>query len=357
MKITRIGATGLLSFGGGAGRQGFSLVTGDTTVVIGPNGSGKSNLVSIVHLLAGVVAAQSERVVPIRPVLDRGATRLDKAGTQLRHYGLPEGEGIEARLGLELTTPAERELVTTFLRAALVSQLTTNNPNRRAEDYWPLVEQIPDGAFEPFFRGELVASHAGIAGTYWRARFDLNDPVDGLQLVWDLWMNSGQLVRADATEARPLPDLWTKLGLASPMGQATADQQEELPDMANFSFGALAADPRESWPTVLNLPGLRPEQLVPAVRRFLAMSGAQVPFGNASIGAAYVWDRLLRGGIRVLDIDAPSHRAVTLECLRGRGTTLPTSSPSPLASPCVSCHDGCGNCTTAGQKELWPSSR
>lgn len=143
MKITRIGATGLLSFGGGAGRQGFSLVTGDTTVVIGPNGSGKSNLVSIVHLLAGVVAAQSERVVPIRPVLDRGATRLDEAGTQLRHYGLPEGEGIEARLGLELTTPAERELVTTFLRAALVSQLTTNNPNRRAEDYWPLVERIP----------------------------------------------------------------------------------------------------------------------------------------------------------------------------------------------------------------------
>jgi len=75
--------------------------------------------------------------------------------------------------------------------------------------------------------------------------------------------------------------------------------------MASFSFALLAAELTESWPTDLVLPGLRPDQLAPAVRRFLAMSGAQVPFGNASIGAAYVWDRLLRGGIRVLDIDAP----------------------------------------------------
>lgn len=135
MRITRIGATGLLSFAGGANGRGFSLATGDTTVVIGPNGSGKSNLVSTVHLVAGVVTAESKRVVPVRPVLDRGASRLDEAGAQLRHRGFPEGEVVEARIGLELTTPAGRELVTTFLRAALVSQLTTNNPNRRAEDY------------------------------------------------------------------------------------------------------------------------------------------------------------------------------------------------------------------------------
>ena len=188
-----------------------------------------------------------------------------------------------------------------FLRAALVSQLTTNNPNRRAEDYWPLVDQIPDRAFEPFCTGELVVSH-----TYLLAcRFDVNDPVDGLRLVWDLWMNSGQLVRADATEARPLPDLWTKLGLASPIGQTTANGPEELPDMESFSFALLAADLTESWPTVIVLPGLRPEHLAPAVRRFLTLSGMHVPSGNVSIGAACVWDRLLRDGIRVLDIDAP----------------------------------------------------
>lgn len=157
------------------------------------------------------------------------------------------------------------------------------------------MEQIPDGAFEPFFRDELVASHTGVAGTYWRARFDLNDPVDGLQLVWDLWMNSGQLVRADATEARPLPDLWTKLGLASPVGQATANQPEEPLDMASFSFGVLAAEPTESWSTVLQ----------PAIRRFLAMTGLVVLARNASKGATYSWDRLLRDGIRVLDLDAP----------------------------------------------------
>ena len=61
-------------------------------------------------------------------------------------------------------------------------QLTTNNPNRRAEDYWPLVDQIPDRAFDPFFAGGLVVSHTSIAGTYWRARFDVNDPVDGCDL-------------------------------------------------------------------------------------------------------------------------------------------------------------------------------
>ena len=53
-----------------------------------------------------------------------------------------------------------------FLRAALVSQLTTNNPNRRAEDYWPLVDQIPDRAFEPFCRASLSSL---MASTYWRA--------------------------------------------------------------------------------------------------------------------------------------------------------------------------------------------
>ncbi len=282
MRVTRIGATGILSFAGGTSGRGFSLATGDTTVVIGPNGSGKSNLVSIVHLVAGVVAAESERVVPVRPVLDRGATRLDEAGIRLRHRGFPEGEGVEVRLGLELTTPAEHELVMSFLRAALVRQLTTNNPNRRAEDYWPLVDQIPDRAFDPFFAGELVVSHTSIAGTYWRARFDVNDPVDGLRLVWDLWMNSGQLVRADATEARPLPDLWTKLGLASPMGQTTANGPEELPDMESFSFALLAADLTESWPTVIVLPGLRPEQLAPAVRRFLTLLLPASLFGDQS---------------------------------------------------------------------------
>jgi hypothetical protein len=184
-------------------------------------------------------------------------------------------------------------------------QLTTNNPNQRVEDYWPLVEQIPNQGFEPFLRGELVASHTGIAGTQWRARFHLNESVDGFQLVWDLWMNSGQLVRADASEARPLADLWTKLGLPSPLGQAPATQPQELSDMASFSFALLAAELTESWPTDLVLPGLRPDQLAPAVRRFLAMSGTRVPFGNASIGTAYIWDRLLRDGIRVLDIDAP----------------------------------------------------
>ncbi len=59
-------------------------------------------------------------------------------------------------------------------------------------------------------------------------------------------MNSGQLVRADATEARPLPDLWTKLGLASPMGQTTANGPEELPDMESFSVALLAADLTET---------------------------------------------------------------------------------------------------------------
>jgi energy-coupling factor transporter ATP-binding protein EcfA2 len=305
MRVTRIRATGILSFAGRASGHEFSLTTGDTTVLIGPNGSGKSNLVSLIHLVTGVVGAASERVAPVRPIMNRGATRLDEAGIRLRHHGLPEGEGVEAGIGLELTTPAERELVKTFLRATLVSQLTTNNANAKAGDYWPLVEQIPDGAFEPFFRGELVASHTGIAGTYWRARFDLDDPVDGLQLAWDLWMNSGQLLRADATEARPLHDAWAKLGLTSPLAQTTANQPEGPSDMTSFSFGVMAAEPTESWPTVIVLSGLRPEQLAPAVRRFLAMTGMVVPQGHASIGAAYVWDCLLRDGIRVLDIDAP----------------------------------------------------
>jgi energy-coupling factor transporter ATP-binding protein EcfA2 len=310
MRITRIAATGLLSFGEAIeGRNGpaFTIATGDTTVIIGPNGSGKSNVAALVHLVAAVVSAERHRVGTVRRAGSGGATALDQAGVQLRHRGFPDGEVAEARLGLELTTPVERQLVMAFLRAALVSQLTTNNPNRSSEAYWPLVDELPDRVFDPFFRGELVVYHSGVTGTHWRARFEPSDTFDGSKLVWDLSMNAGQLVEAAAVQSSQQKDLWVKMGLPSPQGwTGTGDQLQESFDPTKFSVAVLVQGPGDSFSTVVGLPGLLPEQMSPAVRRFFTLASVSVPFGaQFSVGAAYVWDRLLQRGLHIVDTDAP----------------------------------------------------
>jgi predicted ATPase len=305
MRITRIGATGLLSFAGaGARDEAFSIDPGDATVFIGPNGAGKSNLAALVHLVGSVVAAERRPAGANRAATGR-VTALDRAGVLLRHRGIPDGEAAEVRLGLELTTLVEIRLVRAFLRAALVSQLTTNNPNNKAEFYWPLVDELPDGAFDPFLRGELVVSHSGVAGSQWRARFEPSNWLGPSRLVWDLSMNAGQLVQAEATEPSQEGDLWAKMGL--PGGRTgTGDPPQESFDPAAFSFAGLVKGPEDRWATVIALTGLMPEQLAPAVRRFLAQAGVSVSLGaRTSIGAAYVWDELLRRGLRIVDTDAP----------------------------------------------------
>jgi|GEM_PF-5565315 len=307
MRLTRLAATGLLSFGPAREgcEAGFSLDLDGTTVVVGPNGAGKSNLVTLLHLVLAVARAYappSQGGVYADP-----ETRHDMSvlGENLRHHGFTDGEDAEARAGIELSTPQERELVATFLRAALVSQLTSNNPNGDVEECWSRVDELPEEMFSPLFRGTLVASHSGVAGSDWRLRFEPEPEVDGTSLVWDLSMNMGELRRAGSAVQSQLPDLHTRLGLRSPVRQTAEAQETYLAfDAATFTLSKLVLAPPDKIATVINSQGLRREQMAPVVRRFLDMTRTNVRDGaHTSIGGAYLWSHLLGAGIQVVGTD------------------------------------------------------
>ena len=281
-------------------------VTG-TTVLIGPNASGKSNLVMVVRLVMAVARAYAQRstsgAYAENPVIDD----ISSSAREMRHHGFPEGEDAEARIGIELTTREERELLVTFFRACLASQLTQNNLNNSSEDCWSRVDELPDDVFRPFFRGDLVAAHSGVARSHWRLRFEPQGSLEQGSLVWDLYMNMGELRRDGAARQDQLPDLHTRLGLPSPAQHSpTAVALPESFDVSGFTLSQLVLGPPDRLATTVVLPGLRPEQTAPVVRRFLALSGASPSFaGHASIGAAFVWDRLLAQGIQVVDTETP----------------------------------------------------
>jgi energy-coupling factor transporter ATP-binding protein EcfA2 len=304
VRLTTLAATGLLSFGARRGSEpAFSLDFDDTTVVIGPNASGKSNLVTLLYLVLAVVRACASPTLGGRYVSSEGREELAVAGKRLRHHKFPDGEDAEIRVGIELNTPEERDLLVTFLRATLVSQLTTNNPDNVHRQCWLRVNELTDEVFSTLLRGTLVASHSGASGCDWRLRFEPSEPVDGAELIWDLFMNSGELRRVGAPTASQQPDLHSRLGLPSPLQQVGPDGKLTSSfDAGSFRLSQLVLDPPDRVHTVVTLQGLGQDQLAPVVRRFLDLAGiAPPPMGRTSIGAAYVWHRLLERGVQVID--------------------------------------------------------
>jgi hypothetical protein len=145
MRLTDIEARELLSFD-------TLQLTGlpQTLVVVGPNGGGKTNLLRLLQIVLAAV--------------DRAATFSQPAYWALRRFaasrrlGAPPAGISGVRLGLTLTEACERQLVTSFVRAAIASSLlrdTATNSDTTASIAW-IREHVSDTALAPLSSGVIV---------------------------------------------------------------------------------------------------------------------------------------------------------------------------------------------------------
>lgn len=159
MRITSIGAHGLLSF------DNFEInLPYRTTVIVGPNGAGKSNLGRILDLIRCAVD-NAHRSTPARRRLLDAYFNGRRADSQR--------EGIEVRLGYELTDEHERGLVVAFIRAAAEHSLLgqwQNADTFKIEDWTR--RQITATKLAELFHGTLVLCHEGTADADWQIGLD-----------------------------------------------------------------------------------------------------------------------------------------------------------------------------------------
>ena len=107
MKLTRVEAEGIFSFGVGSDKLVLDLDE-SLTVIVGPNASGKSNISRVLNLVQTAVrfdfANQEERTALSMVLTDHVRSAL--------HDGIYAGAQISVRLDIELTSEAEIELMT-----------------------------------------------------------------------------------------------------------------------------------------------------------------------------------------------------------------------------------------------------
>lgn len=173
MRVTSIQARELFSFD--------ALRLSDlpqTLVVVGPNGAGKT---SLLRLLEVTVTA-----------LDRAAAFSNEAYQALvrfaesRRVGAAPADPSAVRLGVALTEPRERELLTRFIRAAIASDLlrnTATNTDVSGVTGWAR-EHITDVLLAPLTSGTVFIEWADTPQGPWTVGYEFQ--AYGRQYRWVL---------------------------------------------------------------------------------------------------------------------------------------------------------------------------
>jgi len=304
MQLTHLRAQGLYSFGS----EGISFdLCPDLTVVVGPNASGKSNLGALVDLVMVAVAWAGAADPNLQPWARRDvlSEALRVAATQARNYRLPLEQPVEARLGVKLTSDAEKEKVASFMRAVIASSPNSTGaltPNTGVESW---AADLPVDAFAALFCGELVITHSGVAGTDWRVRFDPSDEIGGVRVAIRLNSSETMLVRADdhLRQVDRGTDLATLLGFpAKPEDPPTSEPPD--PDQV---LASLVPGPGAGTPLVVHRPNTVPELLPAATRDFLRKLSLDAGLQPTSAwGLGVVWADILHRGVSHLRPDGAS---------------------------------------------------
>jgi len=141
MRLTQLHAENFLSF------ADFALDDLDPglTAIVGPNGAGKSNLVRLVELAVRVLRW----------------TDSGQRGELARQYASAvrqgaDAQGFTARVGVELNTEAERQMLTAWLRAALLSSYARGHQERVQSADAYLMATLNDRSGETLAHGSIV---------------------------------------------------------------------------------------------------------------------------------------------------------------------------------------------------------
>jgi energy-coupling factor transporter ATP-binding protein EcfA2 len=188
MRLTDLEARELLSFD--------SLRLSDlpqTLVVVGPNGAGKTNLLRLLQIV--LVA------------IDRAATFSQDAYWALvrfattRRIGAAPADMSSVRLGITLTEPWERELLLSFVRAAIASAIlrdTPTNGDASASIAW-VREHVSEAMLAPLASGAIVIDFVDAATGPWIVGYEFGVGEERFRWVLDGIPSRGALMRvADA---------------------------------------------------------------------------------------------------------------------------------------------------------------
>lgn len=260
------------------GRELFSfdvLRLGDlsrTVVVVGPNGAGKTNLLRLVDV--------------VRAAVERSATysqesyQLLRRFAAARRFGAAPGNLSGVRLSIVLTEPWERELLGSFVRAAVATALLqgTGGNADTASVLARIRHQLDEAELQPLNEGAIIAELTdGVAGM-WSVIYEFD--VTGQRFHWviDGVSGRGRLVGITDAARSDLP--------AYPVTRKLDPDEHQVPRQP-LTLGALLPQPGEA--TVLTLdPGQQPAELT---REFARLAG--MPLADAD-RTAYSLAHVLR---------------------------------------------------------------
>jgi len=186
VRVSSLHVSNLLSF------EQFHLDFDDRlTVLAGPNGAGKTNIVRVLDLVAKLVDWADERsrsgAAPPTP-----ADAMLSSYVQAKHDSSAPGTPMEIRLGMQLTTPAERTRIVAFVRAAVLATLSdeshAGDEDRKALLAAWVTAEVREETLLPLFTGTLAFRHPGYDDALWEARYEFE--VDGSLYDWVLYTPS-----------------------------------------------------------------------------------------------------------------------------------------------------------------------
>ena len=191
MRLTSIEARELFSFD----RLNVRDLPARTLVVVGPNGAGKTNLIRLLE----IGRAASERAANYSHEAYWTLARFGGG----RRYGAVSGSGSGVRLGIALTEPWERELLVSFVRAAIASGILQGAPTN--SDTGSLIAWIKAhvGAEElaPLTEGMLLADLVDEITGQWTLTYEFEAGGERYWWVLDGRPSPGVIVRAAPASA------------------------------------------------------------------------------------------------------------------------------------------------------------
>lgn len=226
MRLTDVEARELLSFD--------TLQLSDlpqTLVVVGPNGGGKTNLLRLLQ----IVLVAIDRAA----TFSQDAYRAPMRFAASRRLGAAPADISSVRLGITLTEPWERELLASFVRAAIASGIlrdAATNWDASGSIAW-VRQFVTETALRPLNSGAIVVDFVDAPTGPWAIGYEFDVGGERFRWVLDGMQSRGALMRvADAG----------RLDVPSYVIAQKLDRDEQLVPRQPFTLADLLPPPGEA---------------------------------------------------------------------------------------------------------------